>query len=84
MTNLMDGRSFGACENQCYDWFQDCKDVDDDHHGDAGCLWSLGVCLKRCRGSYIAARPISQNIPEMSATHIVKSKVFFNIFNGIH
>ena len=50
MANLMDGRSFGACENQCYDWFQDCKDVDDDHHGDAGCLWSLGVCLKRCRG----------------------------------
>ena len=45
MANLMDGRSFGACENQCYDWFQDCKDVDDDPHGDAGCWWSLGVRL---------------------------------------
>ena len=30
--------------------------------------------------SYIAANPIAQNIPDMSTTHIVKSKVFFSIF----
>ena len=34
--------------------------------------------------SYIAAGPITENVPAMSATHIVKSKVFFNIFNDIY
>ena len=38
MANLMEGRSFGVCENQCYDLLQDCLDVAGG--GDAGC-WAL-------------------------------------------
>ena len=34
--------------------------------------------------SYIAASPITENVPAMSATHIVKSKAFFNLFIGIY
>ena len=46
MANLMEGRSFGVCENQCYDLLQDCLDVAGG--GDAGCWASFGVCMAKC------------------------------------
>ena len=67
MANLMDGRSLGACENRCYDLYNDCLDVVGD--GDKGCAAALAVCLLGC--------PIAQNIP---ATHFAKGRVSFQYF----
>ena len=43
---MANGRSFGDCENLCYEQYNDCLDVGGG--GDKGCAAFLAVCLARC------------------------------------
>ena len=48
MANLMEVRTLGACENNCYDLFNECLDVGGDGDGDKGCAFACAACLLGC------------------------------------